>query len=220
MPEQFALYFYASGLALALIAWIWILIAGYRTAKGWGRGLLFFPPTLIFFLPLHWRRAWRPTFLLVIAGLIVAAPLVWNRVDRLFPNRERDKIVDGERHLTVTGKTDFDYSTLASKPDIVVLQMANPEVKDETLEYLLGMSALEELDLNNTQVSDQGLAVLAKLPSLEKLRLRGTPITDAGFRKHLLPLDRLKMLDLTGTKVTGKTVREWKAKQPDRKALK
>ena len=44
----------------------------------------------------------------------------------------REKIVDRELHVTLTGwnRNTADYVVLRSKPDIVVLQMANPDVTD------------------------------------------------------------------------------------------
>ena len=94
---------------------------------------------------------------LVVLGLLVAAtPAVYT----LFVPLDlgpREKLVDGERHLTLTGSDRKDYSVLKLKPDVVVLQMANPDVTDQSLESLKEMKALQELDLNGTQVTDAGL---------------------------------------------------------------
>ncbi len=97
--------------------------------------------------------------------------------------------------------------------------MANPNVTDETLNYLRGMDRLRELDLNDTQVSDAGLAVVAELPRLEQLRLARTNITDAGFQKYLGAKESLLKLDLTGTDVKGKTKRDWKKAKTGREYL-
>ena len=94
----------------------------------------------------------------------------------------REKIVDGQRHITLTGWDRKDYGFLGSKRDVVVLQMANPDVTDQTLEHLKGMNRLKELDLNNTQVTDAGLKVLSDLPALATLRLKNTKVTDQGFQ--------------------------------------
>lgn len=102
----------------------------------------------------------------------------------------------------------------------MVLQMANSDVNDETLRYLAGLKQLRELDLNNTQVTDAGLKELAELPKLRDLRLARTKITDDGFRQYLLGKESLMNLDLTGTSVASKTVREWKSANSERKALK
>jgi hypothetical protein len=131
----------------------------------------------------------------------------------------REKQVQDELHITLTGVSAADYALLRNKPNVVVLQMANPAVNDETLLYLRGMDRLRELDLNDTKVTDEGLAVLAELPRLEELRLARTAITDAGFHKHLLGMESLNKLDLTGTKVKGKTKREWKKAKEGREYL-
>ena len=93
-----------------------------------------------------------------------------------------------------------------------MLQMANPDVTDQTLEFLIGMEKLRELDLDYTQITDNGLRVLKQLPALAILRLTDTKVTDAGFRDHLFDKDTLLEVDFTGTKVTTKLLREWKAK--------
>ena len=47
--------------------------------------------------------------------------------------------------------------------------MANPDVTDEPLIFALGMTALQELDLNGTQVTDSG-------EEPESLRSGNTPV--------------------------------------------
>ena len=54
---------------------------------------------------------------------------------------------------------------------MAVLQMANPDVTDQSLESLREMKALRELDLNGSQVTDAGLEILKELPALASLRL-------------------------------------------------
>ena len=119
----------------------------------------------------------------------------------------RDKLVDGQRHLTLTGWDRKDYSVLRLKPDVVVLQMANPDVTDQSLEPLKEMKALQELDLSGTQVTDAGLKILKDLPALTRLRLARTKITDQGFHDALFAKDSLMQLDLRGTHVSHETVR-------------
>ncbi len=89
--------------------------------------------------------------------------------------------------------------------------MANPDVTDETLVHLRGLTDLASLDLNDTQITDAGLPLLGQLPKLETLRLRGTKITDAGFRKYLADKASLREVDVRGTQVSGQTMRAWKA---------
>ena len=88
-----------------------------------------------------------------------------------------------------------------------MLQMANPDVTDQTLESLKGMKVLRELDLNGTQVTDAGLEILKELPALAALRLARTKITDKGFRSALFAKESLMQLDLRETAVSHETVR-------------
>ena len=67
--------------------------------------------------------------------------------------------------------------------DVVVLQMANPDVTDQTLEHLRGSTALKDLDLNNTQVTDAGLKVLKDLPALSDVAAEEHEGHRPGFRE-------------------------------------
>jgi hypothetical protein len=221
--EEYLVYVLAAGAGLLLAAWVWLLIAAFRQHPLWGFGCFFFPPLVFVFVFMHWPRARGPLGLALSGGVVLAAPFAINRIGQHFIDYgPRDKLVDGEQHVTLTGwdRPPAEYAGLRARPAIVVLQMANPDVTDDTLDNLDGMTKLRELDLNDTKVTDAGLAKLARVPTLETLRLKGTAITDAGFRERLMPLDKLRELDLRGTKVTGATVREWKAARPDRRALK
>jgi hypothetical protein len=100
----------------------------------------------------------------------------------------------------------------------MVLQMANPDVTDATLDLLKNMKQLRELDISNSAVTDAGLAALVDLP-LKQLRLARTKVTDEGFKDHLATMDSLMMLDLSGTDVTGETIDAWKKTRAGRKAL-
>jgi hypothetical protein len=176
-----------------------------------------FPPSGLVFPFVHWSRAKRPVGVLVLAGVILAVPYGVNWYNNRFVSLgPREKIVDGELHITLTGWAGGDYSILKAKPATVVLQMANPDVDNATLEYLRGMTQLRELDLNSSQVSDEGLKLLAELPRLEELRLARTRISDEGFQKYLAPQKTLRKLDLSGAEVKGKSKRDWKKAQPGR----
>jgi Leucine-rich repeat (LRR) protein len=156
---------------------------------------------------------------MLFAGvLLVAGPPV---VNRLLPIDlgPLERTVGGELHLTLTGWDRKDYSVLRQKPHVVVLQMANPDVEDQTLGYLAGMDRLRELDLNGSKVTDAGLKELRSLPNLESLRLKDTAVTDAGFRESLGTMDSLKQLDLRGTRVSREVVQSWKDAKPGRRAL-
>ncbi|MFO0843377.1 MAG: hypothetical protein U0797_13420 [Gemmataceae bacterium] len=227
MPQNDSIPYYilAVGLVLALLAWLWLLVRAFRTHKGWGWGLLVFPPTVLPFVLFRTRPARGPLGLMLVAAVVVATAMVYPQIQQRFATfGERERVVQkGENpglHITLTGWDKDDYSLLAKRPDAVVVQMANPDVTDETLHFLEGMTILKELDLNDTSITDEGLATLARLPAIEWLRLANTGITDEGFRKHLLGKESLLRLDMTGTKqVTSKTLRQWKAAREGRKVV-
>ena len=140
------------------------------------------------------RKAVFPLGLFVLGGTLVIGPAIVSR-NMAVDLGPREKIVNNERHITLTGWDGDDYSMLREKLDTVVLQMANGDVTDATLDYLAPMKNLRELDLNDSAVGDEGLKTLSQLSSLETLRLRGTSISDAGFQQHLLGMAGLKRLD-------------------------
>jgi hypothetical protein len=151
--------------------------------------------------------------------LVAATPAVYTKFVPLLRN-PRDVIVEGERHVTLTGSDRKADSGFEIKPDTTVLQMANsPDVTDQALESLRGLKLLKELDLNDTQITDAGLAILRDLPALEKLRLARTKITDKGFRDALLDKDSLMLLDLQGTQVSSETRRAWRDAKPGRTVM-
>ncbi len=132
---------------------------------------------------------------------------------------KHDVRVEGERHVTLTGWDQKDYSVLARISDAVVLQMANEDVTDETLKSLSGMQSLRELDLAGAKISDAGLKELAGLGALEKLILSRTSITDAGLLPLLDKLPKLKQLDVRETGVTPAVLRPWLKGIEGRRAL-
>ncbi|MBM4077969.1 MAG: hypothetical protein FJ267_20260, partial [Planctomycetes bacterium] len=195
----------AIGLLLGVIMVPWLVLASIRAKLG----------------RTPWKRV-RPILLLVyISVLLTSAPIAINSVlTRVLDLGPLESVVQNERHITLTGWDRKDYSILKKKLDAVVIQMANSDVTDETLTFLSGMSLLRELDVSSTGITDSGLATIANLPKLESLRLKNTRISDDGFRKHLFGKTTLMNLDLTGTEVASKTVREWKKLNENRKALK
>jgi hypothetical protein len=219
MPvEVIGLYVLAAAAILVVIASLWLLVKAFKQSVWWGLGVLFFPPLALLFVVFHFKPSRGPLAVFLLAGLLVAGALV---AGQLSVTRDpRIKIVDGEKHITLTRAEVDDYAILAKHPDVVVLQMANDDVTDDTLKHLEGMSQLRELDLNDTKVTDAGLALIAQLPKLEELRLARTMITDDGFRRYLLNKPELMKLDLTGCKkVRGKTKREWQAQNQERKLV-
>jgi hypothetical protein len=218
-----AYYFYAlvAGALLAGLGYLWLIVKAFRTFWAWGLFTLLVPVVgPLTFLTSRPDRARKPFALVLLGAVVVAGTFAVNRVASHYIDfGPRDKMVDGERHLTLTGWKDGNYADIAARPDTAVLQMANPDVTDATLDHLAGLTKLTELDLNYTQVTDAGLAKLKALP-LKTLRLRETKITDEGFREHLMPREALMELDLTDTAVKSSTAREWKNAKPDRKYLK
>jgi hypothetical protein len=214
--EGRAFYLQSGGVVVAALAWIWLLVRAFRQDRRWGLSSLVVPPVGLFFAGRHPRKAAAPLFLWVLSLLVAATPALYT----LFVPLDlgpREKLVDGQRVLTLTGWDRKDYSLLKLKPDVVVLQMANPDVTDQSLEPLKVMKALEDLDLSGTQVTNAGLEMLKQLPALATLRVARTKITDQGFRDALLAKDSLMQLDLRGTQVSHETAKAWKEAKPGRR---
>src|SRR5262245_61923234 len=169
-------------------------------------------------LPFRFRRPLIPLSVLVLGLLVAGAP---SAISRLFPIDlgPRDKIVNNERHLTLTGWDRTSYDVLRDKTDTVQLQMANADVTDQTLELIKRFERLKVLDLNNTQVTDKGLKVIAGLPVLETIYLERTAITDAGAKENLLNHPTLRVFWLRSTKVTPEMADEIKAAKPGRRVM-
>ncbi len=194
--DDYAQYIYLAGLAILALGCLGLLIRAFR----------------------HWRKGLLPLALVVLGFVITGFPPAYRLLVPIDLG-PREKLVDGKRHITLTGWDRKDYALLGSKRDVAVLQMANPDVTDSTLERLRGMDQLEELDLNNTQTTDAGLRVLKGLPALARLRLKNTKITDLGFQESLADKGTLMQLDLTGTPVSSETVEAWRKAKPGRRAL-
>jgi hypothetical protein len=216
--ESRALYLQVGGATVAAAAWIWLLVRAFRQRLGWGLAVLFLAPLGFVFGVRHPRKGAAPLVVFVLSLLVAAAPALFVLIVPLDLG-PREKVVDGCRHLTLTGWDRKEYSILRLKRDVAVLQMANPDVTDQVLEPLKGMSALQELDLNDTQVTDAGLKILRDLPALATLRLARTKITDQGFHDALFAKDTLMHLDLRGTQVSRQTARGWRDARPGRQVL-
>ena len=216
--ESRAYFLQVGAVPVIVCGWIWLLARAFRQRRAWGWSSLFLPPAGLAFAARHPRRGAAPLILVILAALVAAVPAVYIlcvQVD-LGP---RDKNVNGERHVTLTGWDRNDYSILKLMPDVSVLQMANADVTDQVLESLHSMKNLRELDLNGTQVTDAGLEIIRDLPLLATLRLARTKVTDQGFRNALSTKDSLMQLDLQHTQVSRDTVKAWRTAKPDRKAM-
>lgn len=206
------------GIVLTIIAYYWLTARAIAASRWWRVGYL--PPFSFLYLLSGSRRVIAPLFLMIVGFSIAATPFIVTRlIQPLLPRHAWEKNVNGELHVTLTGLTDFDYATLKDRPQISVLQMANPDVTDQSLDALAGLPLLYELDLNGAGITDAGLAKLKSLPKLEVLRIKNTKVTDEGFTENLLPSDRLMKLDARGTEIKGSTLRKWKAAKDGREVM-
>jgi hypothetical protein len=194
--DEYALYINLAGLAVILVGLLGLVFRAFR----------------------HWRKGLLPLGLIGLGVVITGFPPLYRLIVPIDLG-PRETVVNGQRHITLTGWDRKDYGLLGSKHDVVVLQMANPEVTDQTLEHLKGMNRLEELDLNNTQVTDSGLKVLRDLPALSSLRLQNTKVTDQGFQESLAEKATLMQLDLRGTQVSREAVQAWRKAKEGRRAM-
>jgi hypothetical protein len=189
---------FLTGVALMAIAALWAVGLGLRR---------------------RFRRLWAPVAIGLLGLAVTAAPAIYTQAILQVDLGPRQALVNGEKHLTLTGWDGNSYEVLQAHDDAVVLQLANPDVDDHTLRYLAAMSRLRELDLNDTGITDDGLPYLGTLQNLQILRLRNTKITDEGFAAHVLPLPALRNLDLRGTAVTAEMVDRWKSQGSGRRAF-
>lgn len=218
--EEYALFILVAGLLMLGIGWIGLIVRAFRQSKVWGWGVLLLPPLGLVFMLVNFKEVRRPTALIFLGLLVSVGVLLVSRYSHLFIDLGPwEKQVNGELHLTLTGWDRKDYVLLKAKSAAVVLQMANPDVTDATLDFIVPMEGLRELDLNDTQLTDAGLAKLQGLKKLEALRLRGTRVTDAGFKTFLAAAPSLKELDVRGTAISPETIKEWKAGAAGRRAL-
>jgi len=194
--DNYAHYIYLSGLAVITAGCLGLIVRAFR----------------------HWRKGLGPLALIAIGLVITGFPPTYQLLVpiNLGP---RERVVDGQRHIMLTGWDRKDYTFLESKRDVAVLQMANPDVTDQTLELLKGMNTLQDLDLNNTQVTDAGLRILKDLPALKSLRLKSTRITDQGFQEALASKESLLQLDLTETQVSRETAQTWRQAKNGRRVM-
>jgi len=157
-------------------------------------------------------RLVRPLVLLTAGLALGLAPFVYQQAYlAVFGLGERERIIDGQRALTLTGWDRADYSFLRGKSDVGILEMGNADVTDDTLRLLEGFAKLKELTLNDSKITDTGLDLLKALPSLETLRLARTGITPEGVSAFLAsPPPRLRQIDVSGNGIPTSILRRWK----------
>lgn len=196
MSEQIGAVFIFAGLAALAGGFLW------ATFRGLG--------VLVRRRPL--RRMLAP-FALASVGLAVGlTPFVAQRAYLAVVGLgERERVIDGERAVNLTGWDREGYDILAEKPDVAILEIGNANVTDETLELLMSLPELRELTLNDSSVTDAGLATLARLPNLESLRIARTKVTPEGIQRFLdAPPPRLGQIDVSGNGVPTAILRRWK----------
>ena len=214
MYEVFGVGVIFLGAILLLIGILWLIRNAWRTRK-W-LGVLTFLTTpigpLIFGLFRFTQN--KKALILVLMGLVVGAvPFAGDRgYELVFGLGERERVINGERYLTLTGRDRKDYqSVLSHYNDVAVLEMGNADVTDETLKQLIQLPKLKELTLMNTMTTDAGFESLKQLPSLESLRLQRTKITEEGVTAFLAdPPLKLIEIDVSGNSIPASALRKWK----------
>ena len=216
-PVWFAIL--AVGLVFVAIAYYWLAARAVQASKWWRIGYL--PPLALLYLVGLWRQVLGPLLLMFVGAAIAVTPYVMTH--HVMPHLRQfpwEKTVNGELHVTLTGLADFNYETLKDRKNIAVLQMANADVSDQTLDNLRGMETIYEIDLTNSKVTDAGLETLKSLPKLKTLRIRKTAITDEGFLQNLAASEVLIEIDARDTDIKSSTLRKWKGAKDGRKFLK
>ncbi len=89
-------------------------------------------------------------------------------------------------NLAGTDTDDLDVERIlwnAPMEGLTLLGLADTQVTDEALPFLIGMPNLRMLDLQRTALTDRGLDLLPELPKLKRLRLQGTQVTAEGVAR-------------------------------------
>ena len=164
------------GAILLLIGTLWLIRNAWRTRKWLGILTFLTAPIGPLIFGLFRFAQNKKALILILIGLVVGAiPFAADRgYEMAFGLGERARVIKGERYLTLTGWDRKDYQAVLTRyNDVVVLEMGNPDVTDETLKSLVDLPLLKELTLTDTPITDAGLVTLASLPALESLRRAG-----------------------------------------------
>ena len=220
MTEQVGVALLLSGMVILIGGLLSLIALAART-----RGVLFAALLVLITGPIgpltygliHFRKAKRPLAMVLLGLILSAVPFAWNHLQKsLMGLGERERIINGERHLVLTGWDRADYAILSKKTDIVVLELGNADVNDATLELLLPLTKLRELTLNDSAVTDAGFTTLNQLSSLESLRMARTKITKDGLIEFLkTPPEKLKEIDVSGNSIPASALRKWKNEDPE-----
>ena len=97
MDDTYANYIYLAGLAVITVGCLGLIIRAFR----------------------HWRKGLLPLGLIGLGLVIMGFPPAYELLVPIDLGSV-EKLVDGERHLTLTGWDRKDYALLGSKRDVVV----------------------------------------------------------------------------------------------------
>ncbi len=190
----------------------------------------------------HWGWWLLASIVLVIcfAGLSIWLP--WHRERQVIEKIDEwggrvETTIDNPEWLErIVGKEQLNESKLFERA--IKIQLSGPEISDDRIAQLSGMSRLRGLDirrsavtdaglahliglsglkyliLDRTAVTDDGLALLQRLPNLRTLSLDRTAITDAGL-VHLASVPSLQRLHVNQTRVTDQGVADLKKALPE-----
>ena len=122
---------------------------------------------------------------------------VLDELDAQVTRNERREIVE----VRLPEITDDELAQLKGLTHLRVLVLANTQITDLGLVHIERLSSLQILDISTTGITDTGLKHLKELTGLQQLHLTGTQITDAGL-VHLKDLADLQKLHLKGTNIT------------------
>jgi hypothetical protein len=158
------------------------------------------------------RRLLGPTALLVAGLVIGSVPFAAQRLYfSIVGLAERERVVDGRQALVLTGWDRSDYSILAKKPGLEILEIGNADVTDATLDLLVSLPKLRELTLNDSRITDDGLSKLRELKQLETLRIARTGVTPEGVSAFLADAPpTFREIDVTGNNIPTSILRKWK----------
>jgi hypothetical protein len=205
-----------AGLLIVAIGYLWLLRRGWQVHGLWVLGLLI-PPLALAFFVLHFRKALGPMLVMAVGAIVFFSPFVISHLVKpdLGPYLATDN--EGHQIISLNGWDRTDYAILQQYAAAHKLQMSNPDVSDQTLEFIKDMKELRELELDHTKVTDAGLIIISQLPKLEVLKMRNTKITDKGFEDHIAKIESLRWVDVRGTAVSSKTQSAWKKAGKGRK---
>ena len=214
MYEVFGVGVIFLGAILLVIGILWLIRNAWRTRKWLGVLTFLTAPIGPLAFGLFRFTQNKKALILILIGLVVGAvPFAADRgYEIVFGIGERERMINGERYLTLTDWDRNDYAAVLSRyNDVAVLEMGNPDVTDEILNLLLDLPKLKELTLTETLVTDAGLLTLSKIPTLESLRLQRTKITKEGVTTFLAdPPPKLIEIDVSGNSIPASALRKWK----------